>query len=69
VKKFVFYFGNFANAPKTTKNERSLAWLLIDSMKINMLSSLEHQTIVAVAIMPGPLRNPITLLAPKSTRI
>jgi len=69
VTKFVVYFGNFANAPKTIKNARSLAWLLIDSLKGNMLSSLENKTMVVVAIMPGPLRNPITLLSPNGTRI
>jgi hypothetical protein len=68
--KLVVYFRNFANAPKTNKNARSLAWLLVgDSLKRNMLSSLEHQTIVVVAIMPRPLRNPITLLFSNSTTI
>ena len=34
-----------------------------------MLSSLEHQTISVIAIKPGSLRNPITLLSPNNTRI
>jgi hypothetical protein len=68
--KIVVCFRNFANALKTIKNARSLAWLLIgDSPKRNMLSSLEHQTIAVVAIVPRSLRNPIMLLSPNSTRI